>query len=118
MLVHDQRAWIGKLEDGFPAVQLGRILPGIAGQKDQPVDQARDRAVDRPSTATAGTAGLSSSQVNTSPQVMVWESARAGIASAPAVCGRAGFCSVSMSRTAKAFADPAGTLGGPWFFRG
>jgi len=45
MLVHDQGREIGELEDGFPAVELGRILAGIAGEKDQPIDQARDGAV-------------------------------------------------------------------------
>ena len=45
MFVHDQRRGIRQPEDGLLAVEFGRILPGVTGQIDQPVDQALDMAV-------------------------------------------------------------------------
>ena len=44
MFIDRQRVGAGQLQDGLLAVKFGRILPGIARQEHQPVDQPHDIA--------------------------------------------------------------------------
>jgi len=57
-----------------------------------------------------------SPKVNTSPQVMTWDNASAGIAKAPAVCGHAARFVVSILVTDRRSACTAGTLSGGGFW--